>query len=76
MLLGMPCVATNTGGTMDILKHKEEGLLYHYCHQYFAGGYFCYFTLLYSGHGFSGYCLSLAVLCLWSADSHGSLAGF
>ena len=30
MLLGMPCVATNTGGTMDILKHKEEGLLYPY----------------------------------------------
>ena len=30
MLLGMPCVASNSGGTMDILKHKEEGLLYPY----------------------------------------------
>jgi len=26
----MPCVASNTGGTMDILKHKEEGFLYPY----------------------------------------------
>lgn len=30
MLLGMPCVATNTGGTMDILEHKKEGYLYPY----------------------------------------------
>ena len=30
MLLGLPCIASNTGGTMDILKHKEEGLLYPY----------------------------------------------
>ena len=30
MILGMPCVATNTGGTMDILKHKKEGFLYPY----------------------------------------------
>lgn len=30
MLLGMPCVATNTGGTMDILKHEKEGFLYPY----------------------------------------------
>ena len=30
MLLGMPCVATNTGGTMDILKHGQEGFLYPY----------------------------------------------
>ena len=30
MLLGMPCVATNTGGTMDILEHKKEGFLYSY----------------------------------------------
>ncbi len=30
MLLGMPCVASNTGGTMDILEHKKEGLLYPY----------------------------------------------
>lgn len=30
MLLGMPCVATNTGGTMDILEHKKEGFLYPY----------------------------------------------
>ena len=30
MILGMPCVATNTGGTMDILEHNKEGLLYPY----------------------------------------------
>lgn len=30
MLLGMPCVATNTGGTMDMLEHKKEGYLYPY----------------------------------------------
>lgn len=30
MLLGMPCVASNTGGTMDILEHKQEGYLYPY----------------------------------------------
>lgn len=30
ILLGMPCVATNTGGTMDILEHKKEGFLYPY----------------------------------------------
>lgn len=30
MLIGMPCVASNTGGTMDILEHKEEGFLYPY----------------------------------------------
>lgn len=30
MLLGMPCVATNTGGTMDILKYEKEGFLYPY----------------------------------------------
>lgn len=28
MLLGMPCVASNVGGTSDMLKDKEEGLLY------------------------------------------------
>ena len=30
MLLGMPCVASNTGGTMDILEHKKDGYLYPY----------------------------------------------
>lgn len=30
MLLGMPCIASNTGGTMDILVHKKEGILYPY----------------------------------------------
>ena len=30
MILGMPCVATNTGGTMDILEHRKEGYLYPY----------------------------------------------
>ena len=30
MILGMPCVASNTGGTMDMLEHKKEGFLYPY----------------------------------------------
>lgn len=30
MLLGMPCVASNVGGTSDILEHKSEGFLYPY----------------------------------------------
>ena len=30
MILGMPCVATNTGGTTDILEHNKEGFLYPY----------------------------------------------
>lgn len=30
MILGMPCVASNTGGTMDMLVHKKEGFLYPY----------------------------------------------
>lgn len=30
MLLGIPCVASNTGGTMDMLEHKKEGLIYTY----------------------------------------------
>lgn len=30
MILGMPCVASNTGGTMDIVEHKKEGYLYPY----------------------------------------------
>lgn len=30
MLIGMPCVASNTGGTMDILEHKKEGYVYPY----------------------------------------------
>ena len=30
MLLGMPCIASNVGGTMDMLVHKNEGFLYPY----------------------------------------------
>lgn len=30
MILGMPCVASNTGGTMDMLEHDKEGFLYPY----------------------------------------------
>lgn len=26
----MPCVASNTGGTPDMLQHKKEGFLYSY----------------------------------------------
>ena len=28
MLIGMPCVASNVGGTSDMLKDKNEGYLY------------------------------------------------
>ena len=28
MLLGMPCIASNVGGTSSMLKDKEEGILY------------------------------------------------
>ena len=30
MITGIPCIASNTGGTMDILEHKKEGFLYPY----------------------------------------------
>ena len=30
MLLGMPCVASNTGGTMDLLEHKKQGYVFPY----------------------------------------------
>lgn len=30
MILGMPCVASNVGGTSDMLKDNEEGFLYQY----------------------------------------------
>lgn len=30
MIIGIPCIASNTGGTMDILEHKKEGFLYPY----------------------------------------------
>lgn len=30
MLIGMPCVASNTGGTMDMVEHNIEGFLYPY----------------------------------------------
>lgn len=30
MLLGMPCVASDAGGTCDMLEHKKEGYLYPY----------------------------------------------
>ena len=30
MLLGVPCVASNVGGTSDMLIDKEEGFLYPY----------------------------------------------
>lgn len=30
MLLGMPCVASNTGGTLDMIEHKKEGFVYPY----------------------------------------------
>lgn len=30
MLIGLPCVASNVGGTIDMLDHKKEGFLYPY----------------------------------------------
>ncbi len=30
MIIGMPCVASNVGGTSDILKHDKEGFLFPY----------------------------------------------
>lgn len=30
MILGVPCVASNVGGTDDMLEHKKEGFLYPY----------------------------------------------
>lgn len=30
MLIGMPCVASDVGGTKDLLVDKKEGLLYHF----------------------------------------------
>lgn len=30
MIMGMPCIATTSGGTMSLLKHEEEGYLYPY----------------------------------------------
>ena len=30
MILGVPCVASNVGGTSDMLIDKEEGFLYPY----------------------------------------------
>ena len=30
MLLGMPCVASTSGGTMDLLENRKEGFLYPY----------------------------------------------
>ena len=30
MILGIPCVATNSGGTMDMINHNVEGFLYPY----------------------------------------------
>ncbi len=50
MLLGMPCVASNVGGTMDMLVHKKEGFLYpytepamlaYYISQYFENNDLC-----------------------------------
>ena len=39
MILGIPCVASNTGGTTDMLENKKEGFIYPYtepgmCAQY------------------------------------------
>lgn len=43
MLLGMPCIATNTGGTKDILKDKKEGFLYPYTEPAMCAKYLCEF---------------------------------
>lgn len=39
MLMGVPCVASNTGGTPSMLKHGEEGFLYQYDDPYMLANY-------------------------------------
>lgn len=39
MMIGTPCIASYVGGNMDMLKHKEEGLLYCYNEPYMLAEY-------------------------------------
>lgn len=39
MLLGVPTVASNVGGTSDMLRDKEDGFLYQYDASYMLAGY-------------------------------------
>jgi glycosyltransferase involved in cell wall biosynthesis len=41
MILGVPCVASYVGGIPDMLKHKEEGLLYQHDAPYMLAHYVC-----------------------------------
>ena len=41
MILGVPCVASDVGGISDLIKHKEEGFLYPFDHEYMLAYYVC-----------------------------------
>ncbi len=41
MLLGVPCVASYVGGTMDMLEHKKEGFLFQSDAPYMMAHYIC-----------------------------------
>ena len=41
MILGMPVIAANVGGVSDLIKDKEEGLLYPFNEYYKLSGYIC-----------------------------------
>jgi Glycosyltransferase len=41
MLLGVPCVASDVGGVIDMLTHKEDGFLYPYDAPYLLAHYVC-----------------------------------
>jgi glycosyltransferase involved in cell wall biosynthesis len=41
MLLGVPCVASDVGGVVDMLKHKDEGFVYPADAPYMLAHYIC-----------------------------------
>ncbi|WP_053983019.1 glycosyltransferase family 4 protein [Niameybacter massiliensis] len=41
MILGVPCIASNVGGVMDMMQHKEEGFIYQGDAPYMLAYYIC-----------------------------------
>ena len=41
MILGVPCVASDVGGVIDLLKHKKEGFVYQIDAPYMLAHYVC-----------------------------------
>ncbi|NLL06784.1 MAG: glycosyltransferase [Clostridiaceae bacterium] len=41
MILGVPCVVSNVGGVLDMLKHEEEGFVYQADAPYMLAHYVC-----------------------------------